>query len=173
MIDSNSSVFLVGMPGCGKSTLGKAFVKVTDFSFIDTDDAIIAEQQKSIEQIYHEVSEIGFRKVEHNFIEKLEPKSKTIICTGGGFPCFFGNMEIMKTKGIVVFIDVSPNEIYNRIKDTNFTGRPIYQNKTPKQIQEIIAKVLIERRPIYETAHIILKGDDLLVDDLIKALESY
>ncbi len=167
---SKNALYLIGMPGCGKSTLGRKYAEYSGYKFVDTDDLIIQEQGKTIEQLYGEVGEIGFRAIEHELIKRFEGVKETVVCTGGGLPCFMGNMEIMKKQGITVFMDVSDNEIWSRVKDTNFSGRPIYQNQTPEQVQAIISKRSAERRVIYSSAHIILKSDDIKLDDLLKAL---
>lgn len=164
-------LYLVGMPGCGKSTLGKKYATFSGFSFADTDEIIIREQKKSIEKIYEEGGEIGFRKLEHELIQRFANTYETVVCTGGGLPCFFGNMEIMNLQGITVYMDVSPEEIWQRVKDTDFSGRPIYQNKTALEIQDIITKTSLERSKIYSKATIILKSNRIDLDDLLKALK--
>jgi len=170
MIDK-SSLYLLGMPGCGKSTLGRKFAEHTGYAFADTDEIIIREQRKTIEKIYAESGEMGFRALEHELIKKFGGVKETVICTGGGLPCFMGNMEIMNQQGITVFMDVPNEEIWRRIKDTDFSGRPIYQNKTPQQIQSIIAEKSIERRKYYATAHIILAGTEIKLEELLVAIK--
>jgi shikimate kinase len=168
-----SCIYLIGMPGCGKTTLGEKFASFSGYAFADTDEIIILEQKKNIEKIYAEVGEMGFRKLEHDLLKHFSDKKETVICTGGGLPCFLGNMETMNHQGITVFMDVSDAEIWNRIKDTNFSGRPIYQNKTAEQIQTIIAEKSKERRAFYSKAHITLKSDAIVLDDLLTALEKF
>ena len=168
---NKSSLYLIGMPGCGKSTLGKKYAEYSGYSFADTDEIIIREQEKSIEKIYEEVQEAGFRKLEHELIKRFADTKETVICTGGGLPCFLGNMEIMNKQGVTVFIDVSPEEIWRRVKDTDFSGRPIYQNKTPQQVQEIILQKSIERRVFYSKAKIILTSNDVRLEDLLEAIK--
>lgn len=166
-----NSIYLLGMPGCGKSTLGKQFAAFSGYTYADCDDLIIQEQGKSIEQIYKEGGEMSFRKLEHELIKSFDGVENTVVCTGGGLPCFNGNMEIMNQQGITVFMDISAEEIWQRVKNTDFSGRPIYQNKTPKEIQEVIINTYAERRKIYSKAAITLKSDAITLDDLTNALE--
>jgi shikimate kinase len=168
---NKKSLYLIGMPGCGKSTLGRKYAAYSGYAFADTDEIIIKEQGKSIEKIYEEVQELGFRVIEHELIKRFSNTSETVICTGGGLPCFFGNMDIMNSQGVTVFMDVSPDEIWRRVKDTNFSGRPIYQNKTPEQVQEIIFKKSIERRAFYSKANIILTDNDIKLEHLLEAIK--
>jgi shikimate kinase len=170
--NKKTNLYLVGMPGCGKSTLGKQYSLHSGFEFADTDHIIIAEQKKSIETIYEEGGELAFRQLEHELIQRFFVKEEMVVCTGGGLPCFLGNMELMNQHGITVFMDVSPEELWNRVKNTDFSGRPIYQNKTPEQIQAVIHERSVERRKFYETAHVVLKSDRIKLQDLLSALET-
>jgi shikimate kinase len=171
MIMDKSCLYLIGMPGCGKTTLGEKYARFNGYTFADTDEIIIKDQKKTIEKIYTEVGEMGFRKLEQELLKRFSDKKEMVICTGGGLPCFLGNMEIMNNQGITVFMDVSNAEIWNRIKNTDFSGRPIYQNKTTEQIQVIIAEKSKERKSFYSKAHITLKSDDIVLEDLLTALD--
>jgi shikimate kinase len=170
--NKKTSLYLVGMPGCGKSTLGKQYSLYSGFGFADTDKIIIEEQKKSIEEIYAEGGEMSFRRMEHELIQRFFEKEEMVVCTGGGLPCFLGNMELMNQHGITVFMDVSPEELWNRVKNTDFAGRPIYQNKTPEEIQAVIRERSAERRKFYSTAHIILKSDCIKLQDLLDGLDN-
>ncbi len=171
-MNKKTCLYLVGMPGCGKSTLGKQFALHSGYGFVDTDVIIIDEQKKTIETIYAEGGEVSFRTLEHELIQRFFDKEALIICTGGGLPCFNGNMELMNQNGITVFMDVSPEELWNRVKNTDFAGRPIYQNKTPDEIQKVIRERSQERRQFYATAHITLRSDRIVLQDLLTALEN-
>jgi shikimate kinase len=166
-------LFLVGMPGCGKSTLGRLYAQHTGYTFVDMDEAIVSGTGKTIEQIYAEGGEKLFRDIEHEYIKRYFDQSNSVICTGGGLPCFNGNMELMNKEGITVFIDVSAEELWNRVKNTNFSGRPIYQNQTIDQVLETIKKKSAERRPVYETADIILKSDAVTLDMLLEGMKKF
>ncbi|HVD96588.1 MAG TPA: shikimate kinase [Cytophagaceae bacterium] len=166
-----SCLYLVGMPGCGKSTLGKQFSLHSGYGFVDTDVIIIEEQKKSIEQIYAEGGEASFRLMEHALIQQFFDKENLVICTGGGLPCFHHNMALMNQHGITVFLDVSPEELWNRVKNTDFSGRPIYQDKTPEEIQAVIRERSKERYPFYSTARITLRSDRIVLEDLLEALD--
>ncbi len=167
------SLYLIGMPGCGKSTLGRKFAEHSGYAFADTDEIIIKEEGKTIEKIYEEVQELGFRKLEHELIKRFAGTKETVICTGGGLPCFHDNIDIMNKNGVTVFMDVSADEIWRRVKDTNYSGRPIYQNKTPEQVQEIIRIRSVERRIFYSKANITLTRDSIGFEDLLVAIEKF
>ncbi len=171
-LNKKPCLYLVGMPGCGKSTLGKQYATHSGFGFVDTDVVIIEEQKKSIETIYAEGGEMAFRALEHELIQRFFDKENLVVCTGGGLPCFNGNMELMNQHGITVFLDVSNEELWNRVKNTDFAGRPIYQGKTPEEIQAVIRERSKERYAFYSTAHITLRSDRIELTDLLNALEA-
>jgi shikimate kinase len=170
---NKKSLYLIGMPGCGKTTLGKKYAEYSGYKFVDTDEIIIKEQGKTIEKIYEEVKEMGFRALENDLIKRFADMKETVICTGGGLPCFLGNIDIMNQQGVTVFMDVSAEEIWRRVKDTNYSGRPIYQNKTPEQVKEIITQKSIERRVFYSKAHITIKKDSIQLEDLLEAIGKF
>ncbi len=159
------------MPGCGKSTLGKAYTQHTGHTFIDMDEVIIEAENRSIEAIYEEGGEFLFRQIEHRHIKRFLGVSNTVVCTGGGLPIFNNNMALMNAHGITVFMDVSPEALWNRVKHTNFKGRPIYQNQTPEEVLQTIRDKSAERRPIYEQADIHLRSNEIELPMLLDALK--
>ncbi|MCS6823762.1 MAG: shikimate kinase [Cytophagaceae bacterium] len=169
-MDSTSSIFLVGMPGCGKTTLGKQYAHYSGRTYVDTDKMITEQQGMTIEEIYAKGGEIHFRELEYALLDHFAHKKNMVIGTGGGLPTYKDNMDKMNRMGITVFMDVSPEELWNRLQHTDFSGRPIYQNKTPEQIRETIKAESERRRVYYSKAHITLKSDDIQLVDLLEAL---
>lgn len=166
----HSCIFLVGMPGCGKSTLGRAYTQHTGHTFVDMDDVIIHGEGKTIEEIYAIGGEPLFRQLEHKYIQQYFNQGNTVVCTGGGLPTYKNNMDLMNENGITVFMDVSDEGLWNRVKNTNFKGRPIYQNQTIEQVLETIKRKSAERRPIYEKADIKLRSDKIELEMLLTEL---
>ncbi len=89
-------VFLIGFMGCGKSTIGIALAKRMDFDFLDMDKYIEKKEAKSIQQIFEKQGELVFRKKEKIALLEVCKKNNIVIATGGGTPCFFENMQIIK-----------------------------------------------------------------------------
>ena len=82
-------IFLIGYMGAGKTTLGKAFAKKYNLSFVDLDWYIEERFHKTVQELFAERGEDGFRELERNMLHEVADFENVIISTGGGAPCFF------------------------------------------------------------------------------------
>ncbi len=138
--------------GAGKTTVGKALAKELDMQFYDLDWYIEARMRKTVKQIFDELGEEGFRKIEHNMLHEVAEFENVIISCGGGTPCFFDNMEYMNQQGDTVYLKASPEVLYGHLK-MGKTIRPLLLNKTPEQVRNFIGQQLQLREPYYAKAH--------------------
>ncbi len=100
------NIVLVGMPGSGKSTVGKALAKVLGRPFIDTDEEIVKEAGKEIPQIFAQVGEEGFRELESKILRRIGNETTgAVIATGGGAILRRENVRSLKRTGILYFLD--------------------------------------------------------------------
>ena len=90
-------IFLIGYMGAGKTTLGKAFAREMGLTFVDLDWYIEERFHKTIRQLFTEMGEDGFRELEKRMLHEVADFENVVISTGGGTPCFFDNMEFMKS----------------------------------------------------------------------------
>ena len=155
-------VFLVGMMGAGKSTLGRILAEHLSLPFLDADDWVEAASGKSISELFEVEGEDAFRRWEQQFLLSLSPEPK-IIATGGGLPCFHGNMERMKQMGTVVYLQLPVQHLFQRL--TTNENRPLLKNVNG--LEQTICELLERRNPIYEKAHLVLQGDQSL-DELVQ-----
>lgn len=137
--------------GAGKTTVGKALAKELDMQFYDLDWYIEARMRKTVKQIFDELGEEGFRKIEHNMLHEVAEFENVIISCGGGTPCFFDNMEYMNQQGDTVYLKASPEVLYGHLK-MGKTIRPLLLNKTPEQVRNFIGQQLQLREPYYAKA---------------------
>lgn len=144
-------IFLIGFMGSGKSTLGKNLAEMLNYEFIDSDLWIEKEQGMSIDSIFSSKGEAFFRELELKFIENLNLFNPTIIATGGGLPCFNGNIEKMKEIGTVIYLKVSPEIIVERIKFDD--RRPLLNKKDHHEKIDFIQNKLKVRNVFYLQAH--------------------
>jgi shikimate kinase len=146
-------VYLVGMPGSGKTTLGKQLGKLLSIPFVDLDAEIEKSEQKKIADIFASEGEAYFRKIESKLLQTwANSKKDFIMATGGGAPCFHKGMDVINKTGISVFLNVSPNEILERIKDNN--ERPLLAGDLLTREQKLLELATV-RFPFYQQAHII------------------
>jgi shikimate kinase len=157
-------VFLVGMMGAGKSSLGKTLAKQTGLPFFDTDAYIKAHAGQSISEIFSAKGEAAFRKMEEECFYTLTSKAHWI-ATGGGFPCFNDLMVKMKQLGTVVYLKLTPEELNNRIQ--SYANRPLLQTSHP--LNEL-SRLLSEREEIYEMADFIINGNQS-TNNLVKEFQ--
>lgn len=149
-------IFLTGLPGSGKSTLGKKLAQHLDLSFYDLD--VLAEEQegRKIREIFSESGEDYFRRLERTCLEKvLSYPAGMVLATGGGTVCFFDNLQRMKAAGLVVFLDVSPEEIATRMSSEANPDRPLFQGK---DVLLHLIKLREQRISFYQQAGIIFRG---------------
>ncbi len=165
----NNLIYLVGYMGCGKTTLGRKLASRMGYQFVDMDRFIEEKYFKSIPLIFAEEGEAAFRQKEQEALSELAHFTDTVISTGGGAPCFNGNMDRMNDSGTTIFIDVPPEMLASRVKHSQ-EERPILKGKDKDELLSYIRDALIQRRPFYEKAQYIVEGGGLTVDDLIKVL---
>ena len=162
------NIVLIGMPGCGKTTIGKLLASKLNKKFIDLDDYIESENGCSIPDIFKNGEEC-FRKLESKAVEKISVEKNIIIATGGWVIKKKCNIENLKKNGIVVFID---RPLENIISDVDISGRPLLK----KGINEI-EKIYNERYDIYKaycdfSVHNTLNLE-AIVDDIVKSCNEY
>ena len=109
------NIVLIGMPGCGKTTFGKRRARRLSLSFYDADEVLEQREQRTIKDFFAE-SEDAFRAAETRTLAYLSELEGVIIATGGGAVKRAENMELLKRKGVVVFIDRKPEQILGNIE---------------------------------------------------------
>ena len=149
------NIVLIGMPGCGKTTIGKALSDKTGRKFVDSDDMIVETAGKPIPDIFAEDGEDAFRKIETDVLKTLCKDSGLIIATGGGIVTRPENRNIIRQNGVVVYLD-------RRIKDLPISCRPL-------SMRDGIEALAATRLPLYEKwSDVRLSANDIkqVVDEL-------
>lgn len=143
------NIILIGYMGCGKTTVGKSIVMLTKRTFADTDEMIVAQQNRSISDIFEKDGEDVFRAMETALLEKMiaDKNDSLVISTGGGMPVREENRQLLRQLGTVVYMRVKPETVYERIKGD--TTRPLLQCDNPL---ERIKEMIKSRGPAYEAA---------------------
>ncbi len=164
-------IFLTGFMGSGKTTLGRFFAKEYGYSFIDLDHYIEGHYFKTINQIFQEFGEEGFRLIEQKALKEVSEIENVIIATGGGTPCFFNNMDYMISRGLTIFINVPIPELTTRLEKAK-SKRPLLKDKNAEEIKEYIEEKLKARLPFYLKSHLKIDGTAMYKkEDLIRLSE--
>ncbi|SHF60598.1 shikimate kinase [Ornithinibacillus halophilus] len=124
------TIYLIGFMGSGKTTVGKALHELLQLPFVDTDQWIEEITGDSIPNIFQLSGEEAFRLLELQAIQEL---SKAIIATGGGIVEKEDNIEMMKQKGIIIYLKTSLKEISQRLQNDN--SRPLWQTSISQREQ--------------------------------------
>ncbi len=169
----NQHVFLCGFMGSGKSTLGRQLAKRMNRQFIDLDKFIENKVQKSIADLFKEQGEKTFRLLETRYLfEVIKIKQPAVVALGGGTACTALNLDIVKQNSIMVYISVSANELFERLRKSN-TKRPLIKGLSPEALNLYIHRTLQEREPFYKQAHLQLNGSGLNDSQLFDAVRHY
>lgn len=143
-------LFIIGMPGSGKSSLGKRTAKETGMPFVDTDGLITQAVGCTVGEIFEKYGEAAFRQAETNALSVLTRVKPSIVSTGGGTVMNPVNRQIMKNWGLIVLIDRPLEDIMSDIK---LDRRPNLQAKGLGELERLYG----ERMPVYrEAADVVL-----------------
>lgn len=167
-MEEKKLLFICGFMGCGKTTQGKKLAKEMGYYFIDLDDYISSKYDNTITDLFQEVGEDEFRKIETTALQEcINDNVKALIATGGGTPCFNGNMDLMKANGKVIYLKMEPEALYNRLFNAK-NERPLIKDKANEEMLLYIENLLKIREEFYSWADVITSG--VIVDiDALKA----
>ncbi len=169
MISGN--IFLVGPMGAGKSTVGKQLAKSLGRDFYDSDKELEKRTGVSVSWIFEMEGEEGFRIREQKIIDELTGLKDIVLATGGGVVLSEENRRVLRSRGHVVYLSASVDQLLRRTaKDKS---RPLLQTENPKQR---VKEILSQREPLYQdVADIELRTGEQsiqhVVSGLIKQLE--
>lgn len=160
ILSEKKNIVLIGMPTCGKTTIGKAVANNLGKNFIDTDEEIVKETGISIPEFFERFGEKAFREKEREVIEKIAGYQNSVIATGGGAILNSRNIQLLRENGVIIFID-RPLE-----KLITADDRPLSSNR------ELLKKRYEERYHIYKSsADICVDAVDSLEENINKVTE--
>lgn len=160
---NTDNLILIGMPGCGKSTVGVVLAKALNKDFIDSDIVIQKVHGKKLSHILEEVGDDGFRQVENDVNASLNPHN-SIIATGGSVIYGQQAMEHLSQIGTIIYLHLSYPAIEERLGDLHARGVSIKPGQT-------LLDLYNERIPQYEKwAHVTVHCDGLRLREVVAQL---
>jgi len=138
----HKNIILIGMPGAGKSTVGVILAKSLGIQFIDTDILIQERAGKMLQEILDEDGPDAFKRIEEETILSLHPRH-AVIATGGSVVCSADAMAHLKSAGVVVYLEVSYDEMAKRLKNITTRGIVLLPGQSLRGMYD-------ERVPLYE-----------------------
>ena len=158
------NIVLIGMPGCGKSTLGRYLAEILDRDFIDADLEIEKDAGKTIPELFA-VSEDYFRRQETETTKRLSKLENKVLAMGGGVVLRQENIDSLKETGWVIFIDRSPADI---IGDVDTESRPLLAAGR-QRVYDLYA----QRETLYrQAADVTVQNKGTLKDVLVRLKEA-
>jgi shikimate kinase len=152
---SKPHIILVGLPGSGKSTVGRAVAEKLGRTFLDFDDEITRREGRSISEIFAEKGEAFFRKKERALTEELKDLGNMILAPGGGWVTDAESMQILRPPGRLIYLKVRPETAMKRM-GSNRSSRPLLIRPDP--VGEL-KRLYVNRRAAYESADAVVDTD--------------
>jgi shikimate kinase len=146
-------ICLIGLPGSGKSTVGRQLARRLQLPFYDSDRVIEERLGCSIKDFFAREGEVRFRDIEASVIDELTQNSDSVLSTGGGAVLRSENRLNLRSRGQVIYLKSAPEELARRLKHDNH--RPLLQVDDPlKRLRDLFAV----RDPLYrDTAHFVIE----------------
>src|SRR5512134_3786225 len=163
----SGNIFLVGMMGAGKTTVGRQLARRLGKTFFDTDHEIQKRTGVSIPTIFEIEGEGGFRRRESAVLAALASLEDAVLATGGGIVIAPDNRRLLKERGTVVYLRAAVDDLFARTRHDR--TRPLLQTEDPRaRLDELFAA----RDPLYrEVADIIIDTSRQSVQTLVRQLE--
>ncbi len=143
-LEPDTPIVLIGMPGSGKSTVGRRLASALGRTFVDSDVEIERNCGVPVATIFEYEGEEGFRRRESATLAELVRKPATVIATGGGAILAQHNRELISALGYAVYLEVSLSELWRRVRKNR--ARPLLQTSDPR---DSLARLLDARAPLY------------------------
>ena len=167
----SKSIVLVGMPGCGKSAIGRRLAPRLDLPFVDADEEIEQAAGKTIKDIFAEHGEHYFRDGERRVIARLLASGPQVLATGGGAMMEEETRANIRRTGISVWVKADLQVLVRRVAKRN--NRPLFEGRDAETVMKELLEV---RDPVFATADIVVESrevpHELIVDEIIDALDA-
>jgi shikimate kinase len=163
------SIVLVGMPGCGKSAIGRRLAPRLDLPFVDADEEIERAAGKPITEIFADHGEAYFRDGERRVIARLLASGPQVLATGGGALMAEETRESIRRSGVSVWVKADLPILVRRVSKRS--TRPLFQGR---DAEVVMRELMAVRHPVFATADIIVDSRDVqhetIVSEIIEAL---
>ncbi len=165
-------IYLIGLPSSGKSTLGKELASALSYDYIDLDQKIEESEQMTIPEIFAQKGENYFREAEKKALHQCSNRLRLVIATGGGAPCFFDNMDFILTKGMSFYLNITVDEIIERLNKAQAQdNRPLLAGKNKEQLrQELVEKKEIRSQHYLRADHCI-ESNNISIEMLLPYIQ--
>lgn len=168
------NIALIGFMGTGKTTVGKLLSKKLNMKFVESDNIIVEQANKSINEIFEKFGEEKFREIEKNIIKKLSKEKNTIISCGGGVVIKKENISNLQKSSIIILLNSEIKEIIKRLETDK--SRPLLKSENKLEKKKRITLLLDKRKDLYlDSADIIIdttgKKPEQITEEIISVMK--
>jgi shikimate kinase len=165
-------IFLVGYMGSGKTRTGKLLAKAMNYGFMDMDELFEERYRITIQDFFRKYDEEAFRKLEHQLLSETILSDNVVYSMGGGTPCFYDNMEMLKQYGLTVYIKMPAPALFRRLKESK-KQRPVLHRLDSDDLLLHIQSQLAARDPFYSKAELTVDGINLNIIELAQMIRNH
>jgi shikimate kinase len=161
-------IFLTGLPGSGKTTIGQRTADLLGWRFVDTDDVLAERMGMPVGQMLVEYGEERFRQLESEVLHELAESVRVVISTGGGTVISEANRKFMRENGLMVYLQVCVDTSWKRMQEASVhIVRPLVAGENGRQrLQDLYTT----RRKWYEEAHLHIDTEEGTHDEMAQRL---
>ncbi len=168
-------ISILGYMGSGKSTIGRQLANQIGLDFVDLDQKIEKDQNKSISELFSTQGHIKFRKIEKHTLDKILIENENfVLALGGGTPAYYDNIDVINQHSISIYLRVQLPTLIERL-NLQKENRPMISHLDPDDMPEFVAKHFFERKVFYENAQLIIdvrqKTENEIVEEIIQHLQ--
>jgi len=163
------NIILVGLPGVGKTAVGRAVARLLHYPFIDFDTEIEHREHATVAQIFERKGEAYFRALESALTRELAGSKGTVMATGGGWVTDPGSMALLHSTGRMIYLRATPETALARMA-AGRARRPLLDSSDPVGA---ITRLYEARRALYETADLVLDTEVIAKSEVIEQVRLY
>ncbi|MDP9176565.1 MAG: shikimate kinase [Gemmatimonadota bacterium] len=163
------NIVLVGLPGVGKTTVGRAVARLLHYPFVDFDTEIEHREHATVAQIFERKGEAYFRTLESALTRELAGSKGTVMATGGGWVTNSDSMALLRSTGRMIYLRATPETVLARMA-AGRARRPLLDGSDPVGA---IKRLYQARRALYETADLVLDTEVIAKSEVIEQVCQY